>query len=141
MKINNVVQVLICVVLLSCNSSSKIDDVKQYLDLRTSVKLSENQYYFLLNTNSCSSCNDVIMKFINQLDDSTPINLILKGNSKRDIKSILPFNKNSNFDINFDTSKRKTKLKMPILIISKNKSLEIYEINTKNYSSILSKIE
>jgi len=142
MGINKSVIILFCLLFLACNKTQELEEkITSYIEKHSNNNISENQYYVLLNTNSCYPCNEVIVKYLNELESVNAFNLILKGNSKKEIQGYFPLDENLNFKVNFDLSKSKTNFKMPILIISKANSLEIYEININNYSAVLSKIE
>ena len=123
MKINECVYALIC------------------FEKHSGEELSKNQYYFLLNTNSCHACNEVIVKFLNQYKSKKPIKLILKGNTKREIGFHLPLNEHSNLIVYYDLTNTKINFKMPILINPKAQELKINEINISNYKRILSNIK
>jgi len=143
MKINKFIYALICFALISCNGTDNSLDknITNYIEKHSGEELSNDQYYFLLNTNSCHACNDVIVKFLNQYTSEQPIKLILKGNSKREIEFNLPINKNSNLIVYYDLTNSKTNLKMPILINPMAQELTINEITIYNYKKILSKIK
>ena len=119
MRINKFATILLCLLFLACNESQELEEkIASYIEKHSSTNISENQYYFLLNTNSCNPCNEVIVKYLNEIESVNAFNLILKGNSKKEIQGYFPFDENINFRINFGLSKSKTNFKMPIFIIS-----------------------
>lgn len=141
MKINRSICVVVCLILFSCGPDDLEKQVTRYIEEHSGEMIAENQYYFLLNTNSCRACNEVIIKFLNQYESKKPMNLILKANTNRELKAKFSINDRQNLHMDYDLTRSKTNLKMPILINSRSQILEINEINIYNYKKILSKIK